>query len=146
VRRVTRLLDHRRLFDRARAALSTGSSTTGSGSAAICRVSATGAALAAFTNGAAARAPWRPPSRRARAPSAFGHRRFGEHVRRRQRDVALLARRSVNWRDDFLDRARGALDLDAVIVEQRRHFLARGAQQLGDLEDRTVASNNLYLM
>jgi hypothetical protein len=36
-------------------------------------------------------------------------------------------------RDDFLDGARGALYLDAVIaLEQRHHFLARSVQELRD--------------
>ena len=45
------------------------------------------------------------------------------------------ARRSTNWpRDDLFDRARRALHLDAVIaLEQRGHFLARGAEQFRDL-------------
>ena len=55
----------------------------------------------------------------------------------RQLDVALF-RESIDElaRHHFLDRARGALDLDAVIaLEKRRHFLARGAEQFRDLEN-----------
>jgi hypothetical protein len=68
---------------------------------------------------------------------AFDDRRLGEHVRRRQRDVALL-RQTLDelTGHDFLDRARGALHLDAVIaLEERGHLLARGPEKLSDLED-----------
>ena len=59
---------------------------------------------------------------------------LSEDVAARQRNVALT-REAVHELagDDFFDRARGALDLDAVIaLEQRSHFLAGGAQQLRD--------------
>src|SRR5206468_8170018 len=59
------------------------------------------------------------------------------HVAARQRDVALF-REALDElaRDHFLDRARRAFDLDAVIaLEQRRHLLARGAEEFRDLED-----------
>ena len=72
---------------------------------------------------------------RGRALLAFDERRLGEHVAARQRDVAL-AREALDElaRDDFFDRARGALHLDAVVaLEQRRHFLARRAEQFRDL-------------
>ena len=90
---------------------------------------------------AAAAAP-APPASAARAPSwraagflPLGDRRLGEDVAGRQRDVALL-REAIDElpRDDLFDRARRALHLDAVIaLEQRRHFLARRAEQLRDL-------------
>src|SRR5439155_15968465 len=68
---------------------------------------------------------------------AFHRRRVGEDVAARQLDVALLRQPLDELpRDDFLDRARGALHLDAVIaLEQRGHFLARRPEQLRDLED-----------
>jgi len=68
---------------------------------------------------------------------ALDDRRLGEHVRRRQRDVALLRQPLHELaRHDFLDRARGALHLDAVIaLEERGHFLARGPEELCDLEN-----------
>ena len=58
-----------------------------------------------------------------------------EHVTAGQRDVALprhpLDERA---RDDLFDRARRALQLNAVIaLEQREHFLAGGLEQFGDL-------------
>jgi hypothetical protein len=68
---------------------------------------------------------------------ALDDRRLGEHVRRRQRDVALL-RQTLDelTGHDFLDRARGAFHLDAVIaLEERGHLLARGPEKLSDLED-----------
>ena len=45
------------------------------------------------------------------------------------------ARRSTNWRaDDLFDRARRALQLDAVrALQQRQHFLAAGVEKLRDL-------------
>src|SRR4029077_7227702 len=73
---------------------------------------------------------------RGRPLLTLGGRGVGEHVARRQRDVGL-SRDALDElaRDDFLDRARGALDLDAVVaLEQRGHFLARGAEKLRDLE------------
>ena len=72
---------------------------------------------------------------RGRRLLALDGRRLGEDVAARQLNVPLL-RESIDElaRDHFLDRARGALDLDAVIaLEQRRHFLARGAEQFCDL-------------
>jgi hypothetical protein len=60
--------------------------------------------------------------------------RFGKDVATRQRDATLL-REPIHElpRDDFFDRARRALDLDAVIaLEQRRHFLARRTEQFRD--------------
>jgi hypothetical protein len=52
-----------------------------------------------------------------------------------QRDIALPGEALDKLpRHDFFDRARGALDLDAVIsLEQRGHFLARRAEELRDL-------------
>jgi hypothetical protein len=66
---------------------------------------------------------------------ALDHRRLGKDVSGRQRDVALLGETVDKLpRDDFLDGARGALHLDAVIaLQQRGHFLARRVQQLRDL-------------
>jgi len=60
---------------------------------------------------------------------------FGEDVALWQRDPprACQARHELVG-DDLLDRARRALELDAVIaLEQRDDFLARGAEQLRDL-------------
>ena len=71
---------------------------------------------------------------RRRALLALDDGRFGEDVAARQRDVALT-REALDElaRDDFFDGARGALHLDAVIaLEQRRDFLARGAEQFRD--------------
>jgi hypothetical protein len=51
---------------------------------------------------------------------------LGEHVATWKRD-ASLSREPLDERagDNFLDRARGALQLDSVIaLEQRQHFLA----------------------
>src|SRR5947207_9400714 len=92
---------------------------------------------------------WRPQHRRSRLwrlgllgrdrgflGATLGRRgRLRKHVAARQRDVALpcdaLDKRS---RDDLFDRARCALQLDAVIaLEQREHFLAGGTEKLGDL-------------
>jgi hypothetical protein len=60
--------------------------------------------------------------------------RLGKDVASRQRDAPLLCEPIHELpRDDFFNRARRALDLDAVIaLEQRRHFLARSAQQFRD--------------
>jgi hypothetical protein len=60
---------------------------------------------------------------------------LGEHVAARKRD-ASLSRETLDERarDNFLDGARGALQLDSVIaLEQRQHFLARRAEQFRDL-------------
>jgi hypothetical protein len=60
--------------------------------------------------------------------------RLGKDVTGRQRDAPLL-RESIHELpcDDFFDRARRALDFDSVIaLEQRRHFLARSAEQFRD--------------
>jgi hypothetical protein len=60
--------------------------------------------------------------------------RLGKDVASRQRDAPLL-REPIHElpRDDLFDRARRALDLDAVIaLEQRRHFLAGRAEQFRD--------------
>src|SRR4030095_16574226 len=68
---------------------------------------------------------------------ALGGRRLGENVPARQLDVALF-RESIDElpRHHFLDCARSALDLDAMIALQKRcHFLARGAEQFRDLEN-----------
>jgi hypothetical protein len=66
---------------------------------------------------------------------AFDDRRFGEDVAAWQRDTALAGEPVHELaRDDLFNRARGALDLDAVIaLEQRSDFLAGGAKQLCDL-------------
>jgi hypothetical protein len=56
--------------------------------------------------------------------------RLRENVARWQRDAPLL-REPIHElaRDDFFDRAGRALDFDAVIaLQQRGHFLARGAE------------------
>ena len=66
---------------------------------------------------------------------AFHDGRLGEDVAARQRDAALL-REALDelTGDDFFNRARGALHLDAVIaLEQRRDFLARRPEQFRDL-------------
>jgi hypothetical protein len=60
---------------------------------------------------------------------------LSEHVAAGKRD-APLPRQTFDERarDNFLDRARGALQLDSVIaLEQRQHFLARRAEQFRDL-------------
>jgi len=60
--------------------------------------------------------------------------RLGKDVATRQRDATLL-RETIHElpRDDLFDRARRALDFDSVIaLEQRRHFLARRAEQFRD--------------
>ena len=125
------------------AASSTGSSTTGSGSAATGSASATARRLGGLHQARRRQHRRRRLGRLGRllrrraALLALGDRRLGEHVRRRQRDVALLRQPLHELaRDHFLDRARGALHLDAVIaLEQRGHFLARGPEELRDLED-----------
>ena len=69
------------------------------------------------------------------APGLGRHGVLGEHVAAGQRDVAL-PRHSLDERarHDLFDRARRALQLDAVIaLEQRQHFLARRVEQFRDL-------------
>jgi hypothetical protein len=60
---------------------------------------------------------------------------LGEHVTAGQRDVPLPCDAlDERPRDHFLERARGALQLDPMItLQQREHFLARGLEQLRDL-------------
>jgi hypothetical protein len=60
--------------------------------------------------------------------------RLGKDVASRQRDAPLLREPIYELPcDDLFDRARRALDFDAVIaLEQRRHFLARSAEQFRD--------------
>jgi hypothetical protein len=55
---------------------------------------------------------------------------LGEHVAAGKRDAALSGQAfDERARDDFLDRARGALQLDSVIaLEQSQDFLARRAE------------------
>src|SRR5262249_5264480 len=75
---------------------------------------------------------------RGRRLLALGGRCLGEHrAHGRELNVALFREPLDELaRDDLFDRARGALHLDAVIaLEQRRHFLARGAEQFRNLED-----------
>jgi hypothetical protein len=64
-------------------------------------------------------------------------RRLGKDVAGRQRDVALPSDPIDELPcHDLLDRARRALDLDAVIaLEQGGHFLARGVEQFRDFVD-----------
>jgi hypothetical protein len=66
---------------------------------------------------------------------ALDDRSLSEDIARRQLDVALLGQTIDELTgDDFFDRARGALHLDAMIaLEKRRHFLARRPEQLRDL-------------
>ena len=74
---------------------------------------------------------------RRRALLAFDDVSLREDVAARQRNVALT-RETLDElaRDDFLDGARGALHLDAVVaLEQRRDFLARGGEQFRDFEN-----------
>ena len=71
---------------------------------------------------------------RRRALLAFDDGSLREDVAARQRNVALT-RETLDElaRDDFLDGARGALHLDAVVaLEQRRDLLARGGEQFRD--------------
>ena len=58
-----------------------------------------------------------------------------EDVALRQRDVALLGEPIHELaRDDLFERARRALELDAVgLLEQGQHLLGGGVEQLGDL-------------
>jgi len=65
---------------------------------------------------------------------ALVSRRLGEHVAAGQRDAALPGHPLHELpRHDFLDGARRALDLDAVLAfQERHHFLARGAKQFSD--------------
>jgi hypothetical protein len=66
---------------------------------------------------------------------ALDDRHVGENVAGRQRDVSL-SREAIDElpRHNLFDRAGGASHLDAVIaLEQRRDFLAGGAQELSDL-------------
>ncbi len=116
-------------------ALRAGISTAGAGS------SSTGTGLAALTrrgggrSGAAGFGRLRCLLRRARLlDAALLNRRFGEHVARRQRDVALPRKPFDELPShDLFDRARRALHFDPVIaLEQRRHFLARRAQKFRD--------------
>jgi len=60
---------------------------------------------------------------------------LGEHVAARKRDASLSCETfDERARDNFLDCARGALQLNSVIaLEQRQHFLARRAEQFRDL-------------
>jgi hypothetical protein len=60
---------------------------------------------------------------------------LSEHVAAGKRDASLPGQTfDERARDHFLDRARGALELDSVIaLEQRQHFLARRAEQFRDL-------------
>jgi hypothetical protein len=65
------------------------------------------------------------------------HRCLGEDVPARHDDVPLT-RETIDElpRDDFFDRARCALDVDAVVAfEQSGHFLARRAQHFRDFVD-----------
>jgi hypothetical protein len=66
---------------------------------------------------------------------AFERWRLGENVAARKRDVPLTSEAVHKLAgDDFLDRARGALDLDAMIaLQQRSDFLAGRAQEFCDL-------------
>ena len=67
--------------------------------------------------------------------SSLDDRRFRKDVARRQRNLAL-PREPIDKlpRNDLFDRARRALDLDAMVtLEQSRDFLARGVQQLRNL-------------
>ena len=64
-----------------------------------------------------------------------GHHRLEEHLRRRRQGDAALARVPLDElaSDDFLDRARCALHVDAVVaLQQRDHVLARRVEQLRD--------------
>ena len=75
--------------------------------------------------------------RRSAFLAALDDRGLGEDVARRQLDVPL-PRQAIDElsRHDLFDRARRALHLDAVVaLQQRRHFLARRAEQFRDLVD-----------
>ena len=72
--------------------------------------------------------------RRASCPAARSGRRVGERRVRGHFDAPLPCQTVDELpRDDFLDGARRALHLDAVVaLQQRDHFLARGVEQLRD--------------
>ena len=73
---------------------------------------------------------------------------LGEHVAAGQRDVALPGHTlDERARHDLFDRARRALELDAVLLlQESQHFLARGIEQLSDFVDANRGQSDSFVL